>query len=223
MTEAEWLACEDALELLVFLRGTATDRKLRLFACHCLRSIWETLPFESQECVKYVEKNADGLLTATEVHNRVVTRTQRPDFPFLRWLPFCLVRAGAMDAALDSAFWVHASRRPEMNWADWSEYVSNGPPYRWVPTNTAPVVLPLRDIFGNPFRPVTFSPAWRTDTVVALARQMYESRDFGAMPILADALQDAGCEDEQILAHCRDANATHVRGCWVVDLVLWKE
>jgi hypothetical protein len=81
----------------------------------------------------------------------------------------------------------------------------------------------LRDIFGNPFRPITFDPAWRTDTVLSLAGQMYESRDFGAMPILADALQDAGCDNEDVLNHCRDANATHVRGCWVVDLVLGKE
>jgi hypothetical protein len=80
----------------------------------------------------------------------------------------------------------------------------------------------LRDIVGNPFRPVTFSPRWRTSTAVAIARGMYESRDFGAMPILADALQDAGCEAEAILTHCRDAQQVHVRGCWVVDLVLGK-
>jgi len=80
----------------------------------------------------------------------------------------------------------------------------------------------MRDIFGNPFRPVAFDPAWRTDTAVAVARQMYESREFGAMPILADALQDAGCEDEHILSHCRDTSAPHVRGCWVCDLVLNK-
>jgi hypothetical protein len=81
----------------------------------------------------------------------------------------------------------------------------------------------LRDVFGNPFRKTNFNRAWRTSTAVALAEQMYESRDFGAMPILADALQDAGCEDAVILSHCRDAKATHVRGCWVVDLVLGKE
>jgi hypothetical protein len=81
----------------------------------------------------------------------------------------------------------------------------------------------FRDIFGNPFRPVAFEPAWRTDTAIAVARQMYDSRDFGAMPILADALQDAGCEVEAILNHCRDANQPHVRGCWVVDLVLGNE
>jgi len=80
----------------------------------------------------------------------------------------------------------------------------------------------IRDIYGNPFRPVSFDAAWRTSTVVALAQQMYESRDFSAMPILADALQDAGCENDDILNHCRDANGIHVRGCWVVDLVLDK-
>jgi hypothetical protein len=78
----------------------------------------------------------------------------------------------------------------------------------------------FRDIFGNPFRPVTFSPEWRTDTAVSLARAMYEARDFSALPILADALQDAGCDDEDVLSHCRDTSATHVRGCWVVDRVL---
>jgi hypothetical protein len=79
-----------------------------------------------------------------------------------------------------------------------------------------------RCIFGNPFRPVSF-PSWRTDTALSLARRMYDSHDFGAMPILADALQDAGCENEDILSHCRDVSTTHVRGCWVVDLVLGKE
>ncbi|QEG25729.1 hypothetical protein GobsT_04560 [Gemmata obscuriglobus] len=81
----------------------------------------------------------------------------------------------------------------------------------------------LRDIYGNPFRPVTFSTEWRTGTTTAIARQMYESRDFGAMPILADAIQDAGCDSDDILAHCRDPQQVHVRGCWVVDLVLGKE
>lgn len=81
----------------------------------------------------------------------------------------------------------------------------------------------LRDIFGNPFRPAPFSSSWRTDTALVLARQMYDSRDFSAMSILADALQDAGCDNDDILAHCRDANQVHVRGRWVVDLVLGKE
>jgi hypothetical protein len=107
-----------------------------------------------------------------------------------------------------------------------------------IPSEIPTLVALVRDIFGNPFRPVAFAPEWRTDTAVAIARQMYESRDFGAMPILADALQDAGCDNADVLNHCRGAagggsgepvggstasGGTHVRGCWVVDLVLGKQ
>lgn len=78
----------------------------------------------------------------------------------------------------------------------------------------------FRDIFGFPFRPVAFDPAWRSETAVALARGMYDGRDFGLMPVLADALDDAGCDHPDVLAHCRDRDGVHVRGCWVVDGVL---
>jgi hypothetical protein len=80
----------------------------------------------------------------------------------------------------------------------------------------------VRCVAGNPFRPVAFASEWRTDTAVSLAKQMYEAREFGAMPILADALQDAGCDNEDVLNHCREPEQ-HVRGCWVVDGVLGKE
>ena len=80
----------------------------------------------------------------------------------------------------------------------------------------------LADIVGPSPMPFTFNPAWRTDTAVAIARGMYESREFSAMPILADAIQDAGCDNEVILKHCRDRKQKHVRGCWVVDMVLGK-
>ncbi|VTR95727.1 Uncharacterized protein (Fragment) OS=uncultured bacterium PE=4 SV=1 [Gemmata massiliana] len=79
----------------------------------------------------------------------------------------------------------------------------------------------LRDIIGSPHRPVLFLRSWRTQTATLLARQMYDSRDFSAMPILADALQDAGCSNADVLNHCHGAGL-HVRGCWVVDLVLGK-
>jgi hypothetical protein len=93
-------------------------------------------------------------------------------------------------------------------------------------------VWTLHEVFGNPYtlrrkrkaeprRGWMLDPAWRTNTAVALARQMYDSRDFSAMPILADALQEAGCDNEDVLAHCR-TQGEHVRGCWVVDWVLEK-
>jgi hypothetical protein len=79
----------------------------------------------------------------------------------------------------------------------------------------------VRCIFGNPFRTLTVDPVWLTSTAIAIARGMYESRDFSAMPILADSLQDAGCDNEDVVNHCRSEGA-HVRGCWVVDAVLGK-
>ncbi|OWK43018.1 hypothetical protein FRUB_02617 [Fimbriiglobus ruber] len=80
----------------------------------------------------------------------------------------------------------------------------------------------LRDIFGNPFRPVLFDPEWRTFNTITLAQQMYDTGDFSAMPILADALQEAGCLDNQILSHCREERV-HVRGCTVIDSVIGKD
>jgi hypothetical protein len=80
----------------------------------------------------------------------------------------------------------------------------------------------LRDIVRNPFRPVVLNPAWQTSNVVALAQSIYEDRAFDRLPILADALEDAGCNHADILNHCRQPEE-HVRGCWVVDLVLGKQ
>ena len=80
----------------------------------------------------------------------------------------------------------------------------------------------LRHIFGNPFKPFTLNHFWLTSTVIALAQQMYESRDFSAMPILADALQDAGCDNNEILLHCHGPGP-HVRGCFLIDVLLGKE
>jgi hypothetical protein len=80
----------------------------------------------------------------------------------------------------------------------------------------------LADIFGNPFRPVALDPSWLTSAVVALATGIYADRASDRLPILADALQDAGCDNADVLDHCR-GDGRHVRGCWVVDLLLGKE
>jgi hypothetical protein len=80
----------------------------------------------------------------------------------------------------------------------------------------------LRCFFGNPFRPVTFNPAWLTPTVKSLAEQIYNDRAFDRMPVLGDALEESGCTVAEVLEHCRNGGE-HVRGCWVVDKVLGKE
>jgi hypothetical protein len=106
--------------------------------------------------------------------------------------------------------------------------ISPEEPWEWIGFFVAaeelaaqPLPAFLRDTFGNPFRPVTLDPAWLTSTVLQLATGIYADRAFDRLPILADALQDAGCESADILAHCRGPGP-HVRGCWVVDRVLGK-
>ena len=84
----------------------------------------------------------------------------------------------------------------------------------------------LRDIFGNPFRPAAaFDPvwlAWNDATIPRIAQAIYDERRFEDLPVLADALEEAGCTNGDILGHCR-SDGPHVRGCWVVDLVLEKK
>jgi hypothetical protein len=80
----------------------------------------------------------------------------------------------------------------------------------------------LHDLFGNPFRPVAVDPGWLTPDVVELARTVYDDRAFDRMPDLADALERAGCQNNDILQHCRQPGE-HVRGCWMVDRILGKE
>ena len=79
----------------------------------------------------------------------------------------------------------------------------------------------IADLFGNPFRRVPFDPLWRSSTAVALAAGVYADRAFDRLPILADALEDAGCDAAELLAHLR-GDGPHVRGCWALDLVLRK-
>jgi hypothetical protein len=79
----------------------------------------------------------------------------------------------------------------------------------------------VREVFGNPFRPIAIDPSWRTSTVVALAHGIYDERTFDRMPILADALQDAACDNDDVLNHIR-GNGPHVLGCWALDALLGK-
>jgi hypothetical protein len=208
MTEAEWLAATDPTPMLKFMQGRASGRKLRLLAVACCRRIWHLLVDEqSRNAVDVAERFADGLTGETQ-------------------------RQTAADAAMLARFGLEQQMITEypaeaVNFTIASDLPVNAAAAAFYAAveeqGQVSQVQLTHDIFGNPFRPVTFSPSWRTDTGVSLARQMYESRDFSATPILADALQDAGCDNEHILNHCRDTSLTHVRGCWVVDLLLDKK
>jgi hypothetical protein len=229
MTEAECLACEDPNAMMSWLAPRDASRKLRLFACACCRRV--TKAEDAQQLVELSEKYADneGVTKGQLKQLRRQCRTAHPLYSD-QWEMVQAVKHAAavrMDAshgwydgtsALSAAHHAAHTRLPPEKRHQYDRF-STDPDWRDECHSQAELV---RDIFGNPFRPAAFAPEWRTDTAVSLAEQMYGSRDFGAMPILADALQDAGCDTGDILHHCR-GEGLHVRGCWVVDLVLGKE
>ena len=107
-----------------------------------------------------------------------------------------------------------------LTWMAFLPHWPEVPPYRWVRTSRHRADL-VRDVFGNPFRTVAWNPACRSPTVVGLAGAIYGDGAFDRLPILADALEDAGCGNLDVLSHCR-ADTPHARGCWVVDFILGK-
>jgi hypothetical protein len=237
MTEAEWLVCSDPKPMLEFLRFRMSDRKLRLFACGCCRRVWQLLPdMRSRRTVECAEMLADGALSRIEAHQVTTETFFEHHFPLFDPLASAQARAESAAAnAADSTMWqmnfvvgsvsyVEEVRRFS---ADAVDYFA-GRPFGVEQTSTEEgrrevnnQVLLLRDIFGDPFRAVMLDPRWVTFPVIALARGIYDDRAFDRLPILADALIGAGCDNEDILAHCR-SDGPHVRGCWVVDLVLGK-
>jgi hypothetical protein len=238
MTADGWDAGRAPDELLAAVRERATPRKLRLFAAACCRRLWAHLGAEDRDAVELLEAYlkqgaAGGLRAARRAHGAASAVAEPGDY------------AGHLAAWVrrlaTSAVWTATAASPVMAATAYEEVAlaaavltavardgPGAPVLEDVWWARAAAELPAlavltRDVFGNPFRPVAFDPAWRTDTAVSLAVGMYEARDFAAMPILADALQDAGCDNDDVLAHCRGPHPVHVRGCWVVDLVLGKE
>jgi hypothetical protein len=221
MTESEWLVVTDTFSLVDFLRTRHRvnrtkigRRKLRLFGCACCREAWPLFADEPEcaELVQAAERFADGRESQHRLaHLDAALPALQSDglgFHVFAVLGARLVASlNVVRATVEVAQLIAQGTRHIVS--------RSGVPELSVAQQAAI----LRDIFGNPFRPVTFSPEWRTATAGALARQMYEAREFSAMPILADALQDAGCNNSDILDHCRGPGP-HVRGCWVVDLVL---
>ena len=213
MTEQEWLGCSEPRLMLNFLWRKAFGRRIHLFGCACCRMVWHLLVDErSRNAVDQAERYADGLidlatveLSSTAAHNACVELKSR-------------CNPGSTTPEQDEARLNAAEMAEEVAPSSWYyiHEIADGP------RNPLAVSTLLRCIFGNPFRPATLDPAWRTSTVVALARGIYDDRAFDRLPILADALQDAGCDSADILNHCRDAGP-HARGCWVVDLVLGKQ
>ena len=231
MTEAEWQNASEPHSMVAFLRDRASDRKLRLFACACCRRIWHILSDErSRKAIDVAERYADGLVpkkTLKAARRRTFqVRSKRPNIigQDYQWGPAYAEGAtdgltlGPHESAVDTAD--HAAIALAYGDTQGSERDE-----RFQASRNAERLIQaciFRDIFGNPFRPITLNPAWLTPAVVQMAQAIYDDRAFDRMPALADALHDAGCGNNEILGHCRGAGP-HVRGCWVVDMVLGKE
>ncbi len=201
--------------MLEFLEERASERKLRLFFVWCCRRIWPLLTDErSRWAVQVAERYADGL---AEEQERIAAWTaarsvgSSHDGPE----PFCFpIHALLYETASEKQFFSWELVYGLSHW--WHE-----PSER---VSASEIVHIIREIFGNPFQGALIQQewlAWNHGTTRKIALAAYEERAFGRMPILADALEDAGCDNADILNHCRNCSE-HVHGCWVVDLLLGK-
>jgi hypothetical protein len=218
MTESEWLTCTDANELLRFLGPKASERKLRLFAVACCRHISSSVSDRyARHAIKTSERYADGRATEDELEAAFVVADKRHDAEDRG-----LRERFAMDAARLSA---HPETRGLADGTATSAAMANiwggtaEEAWEKMADEQAYQCLLLRDIFGNPFRPVECTDHWPFGPVVDLASEIYDRRLFKYMPALGDRLKEAGCNYSSILDHTREPTP-HVRGCWVLDLVL---
>jgi hypothetical protein len=234
MTEAEWLACSDAQVMYTFVGGKMSPRQRQLFAHACGRRhcrIWEKERYDNPRDAEYwlpLKPQIDGLCaraldTAEEQLDGVDCNQEIQSLRKAVFECAPLTLTWALSATLkgDASYWV--GRFMALPTSAREQGKIDAELLRDLHAECLHQAGLFREILGNPFRPVILDPCWLTSTVTTLARLTYESRDFSAMPILADALQDAGCDSADLLEHCRAANQFHVRGCWVVDLVLDKK
>lgn len=227
LPEREWLSHHEYPDSMLYdeLPIPVSERKSRLLAAAFCRRVWHLLTDErGRQAVAVAERYADGQATPAELRSACAAAEEITDFDgdTVTWCEVAgtaFVTAEPSPSPLDAAY--IAAENVGWRAARAADEDSDEPDAAAKATERAAQCELVREVLGNPFRPAAFDPGWRTTTVVLLAREMYESRDFSAMPILADALQDAGCEDEQLLGHCRRPGP-HVRGCWALDLVLGK-
>jgi len=244
VTPEEWFAASIPEPLLATVRGldhpppVVTRRRFRLFGCAAARQVWDLLPTDARSAVQASERFADERALAIDLRAAAI----RQNFGQVTISQLALAAAQAASALEGMAppeAWgpgrlllLHAHAGHYAARAIATRTAGPAPPGRpttrewhdaWnaaFATARATQAGHVRDIFPPPGYSPHLEADWLTSTVVAIARQMDESGDFSPTPILADALQDAGCDDEVALQCCRVPGNVHVRGNWVVDLVL---
>jgi hypothetical protein len=220
MTEQEWLACADPQPMLEFLPGKVSDRKLRLFAvasCHLMTS-FVTSNEQMRTAVAVAEQHADGLVSASELATAYKTTDSYHHTMYmgLTWGEEEALRA-AMEAVSPTVD--PRSLVPQLGY--FRSFFSRLLQYEDADPNKRPFFL--RCVIGPLlYRAVTLEQSWLTATVTSLATAIYQDRSFDNLPLLADALEDAGCSNQEVLNHLR-GGGEHCRGCWPLDLVLGKE
>lgn len=210
LTESEWQVCTDPLRMIRYLRGKFGPRKWLLFAAACCRWLyWEVLPDGlSRRAIAVMEQFADQLVDRAVLQRAfgdAVGAAAAQGQPTVVHTPAATV---ARVVGLILCGWNTAGVANILTHFHWNQL--------------AIACHLLREIAGNPFQARHMDPLWLTwkgGVIPALARGMYDSRDFADMPILADALEEAGCGDPAVLSHCRKPGP-HVRGCWVLDWIL---
>lgn len=222
MTDQEWQALLTDVSGMVeaVRRCRLPDRRLRLFAVACVRALTplvrEAFRADMERLVGVAERFADGRATPDEVAD-ARGRTIPWDFELTAAVEACHPDAGlaavrTSRAAADASVGLWVASRPAAR--------RRSPDTRAVRRSAGERQAALaRCVFGHPFLQLTFDPRWRTETAVALAAGIDHDRAFDRLPVLADALEEAGCDLAEVFEHCRQ-DSTHDRGCWVVDAAL---
>lgn len=230
MNEREWLAAEHPYGM-IYHRSCRDDRKRRLLVCACARRVLSFAPSSLAfgDAIAVAERYADGLATAADLRaaRRAVKKASAPlDGSLTEWAAHA---ARALFSTLEGAFMAY---KMTIEYAQAAEAARRRPQWAEAHLREALAQCALaRDVFVNPFRvPPSITPAvhaWNDGLVVKLATAIYEEQALPAgtldamrLGVLADALEEAGVTDPLVLGHLREPGAVHVRGCWVVDLLL---
>jgi hypothetical protein len=211
MTAEEWDASDNLwLMLHNAEQRTGDQRKMSLFGAGCCRRHWSFLLPESRAILAEFEALLDTPPRATsgDIFTACLTLCRRANVAVESVRP--------LDPSTDELRVAAAKAVCYAVTGSWGAY---GYFTELDPSEKVPFVHLLRDIFGNPFRPAAIQAAWRTGPATSLARGMYDSGDYSPMPILADVLEESGCDSGEVLRHCR-SSGQHFRGCWVLDSLL---
>jgi hypothetical protein len=231
VNEHDWLLATSPFELVQYVRGKASDRKLRLFACACVRHRWELLRYATpRQAAELAERFAEGAASLGDVEPlRQQADISAGNAPEFERLAYRAAAATLAEGASEAAMQVCELIRDQFVFEEANAAMSREDEVRVIfeaqTIAHRALVRLAHEVFGNPFRKVTIEPAWlhaADGAALALARWIDEERRYEELPYLADALTDAGCTEEALLRHLRERGG-HVRGCWALDAVLGRE